>query len=104
MTKDTLTTLELRQALIGLKEHATNTCIRLRMLGEMWQDYFQRIISISEERVLLYDEVKNKLQSFAISHVMQFELDHKFRELQPHYHYSVEADLSEIKSRPTVNE
>ena len=98
MTKDTLTTLELKQSLIALKEHAPNTCIRLRMLGEMWQEFFQRIISISEERVLLHDEVKNKLQSFPILQVMQFDIDHRFRELQPHNHYSVEPDVSEIKT------
>lgn len=102
MTKDTLTTLELKQSLIALKEHAPNTCIRLRMLGEMWQEFFQRITSISEERVLLHDEVKNRLQSFAIGQVMQFEIDRKFRELQPHNHYTVEPDVSEIKMSSAI--
>ncbi|HEY0653533.1 MAG TPA: hypothetical protein VGD65_10405 [Chryseosolibacter sp.] len=92
-----MTILQLRQLLIGLKEHATNTCVRVRMLGELWQSYFMRVVSVSDDRVLLNDEVSNKLRSFRLDQIMQVEIDHKFREFQPHDHYTIVADESIIK-------
>ncbi|HEY0742578.1 MAG TPA: hypothetical protein VGD40_13980 [Chryseosolibacter sp.] len=91
MTKEsTLSSLKLRQLLIDLKEHGPNTCVRVRLLGEMWRSYFMRVVGVSEERVLFNDEVKNKLYSVPLNAIMQIELDHKFKEYQPHNHYTIQ--------------
>jgi hypothetical protein len=95
MTKDsTLTSTKLRQLLIDLKEHGHSTCVRYRLVGELWQTYFMRVVSVSEDRVLFNDETKNKLFSIPLNSIMQIELDHKFKEYQPHNHYTVESDKS----------
>lgn len=95
MTKESsLSSTKLRQLLIDLKEHGENTCVRYRLLGEMWQTYFMRVVSVSEDRVLLNDETKNKLFSVPLNSIMQIELDHKFKEYQPHNHYSIQMDKS----------
>jgi hypothetical protein len=93
MTKEShLSSTKLRQLLIDLKEHGHNTCLRVRLLGEMWRENFVRVTSVTEDRVLLNDESKNKLVSIPINSIMQIELDHKFKELQPHNHYTIELD------------
>lgn len=93
MTKEsTLSSVKLKQLLIDLKEHAPNTCVRVRLLGEMWRSSFMRVVSVTEQRVLLNDEVRNKLISIPLTSIMQLELDHKFKEYQPHNHYSIYLD------------
>lgn len=93
MTKDsTLSSLKLRQLLVDLKEHGHNTCVRLRLVGDMWQPYFMRVVSVSDDRVLLNNEVNNKLFSFPLNAIMQIEIDHKFKEFQPHNHYTIHLD------------
>jgi hypothetical protein len=62
-------------------------------MGEMWQNSFVRIVSISEGRVLINDEVRNKLVSVDLNRIMQFELDHRFKGYEPHFHYDVGPDL-----------
>src|SRR5688572_31073777 len=45
MTKESsLTILQLKQLLVGLQEHGHGICIRVRLLGEMWQDHFMKVI------------------------------------------------------------
>lgn len=85
----TFSTTHLKQALYDIKEHGTNVCVRFRLLGEMWQTNFVRIVNITESRVLVNDETKNQLRSFDIHQIMQFEIDHRFKNLEPHNHYNV---------------
>lgn len=90
--ESTLSSLKLRQLLIDLKEHSQYTCVRMRLLGEMWQSYFMRVIAVTEERVLVNDEHGNMLYSIPLNSIMQIELDHKFKEYQPHNHYTIEFE------------
>lgn len=95
MTKDSsLSSTRLKQLLFDLKDHGQNTCLRYRLIGEMWQTYFMRVISVGEDRVLLNDETKNKLLSVPINSIMQIEIDHKFREYEPHNHYTIHLEKS----------
>jgi len=95
MTKESsLSSTKLRQLLIDLKEHGTNTCVRYRLIGDMWQTDFMRVVSVSEDRVLLNDETMNKLFSIPLNSIIQIELDHKFKEYQPHNHYTIHLDKS----------
>lgn len=79
----------LKQALFDIKEHGPNVCVRFRFIGQMWQPNFVRIVNLTDTRVLVSDEVKNQLISFELNHVMQFEIDHRFKGLEPHNHYNV---------------
>lgn len=91
-TTTTLSVLQLKQLLIEIKEHAPNVCARFRLLGEMWQTNLVRVISVTETRVLINDEIKNTLISIDLSNVMQFEIDNKFKGFQPYFHYEVIPD------------
>jgi hypothetical protein len=89
-TKKTLiSALELKRIITDIKDHEPNICIRFRLIGEMWQTYMMRIITVTENRVLVHNEIANKLISIDLNNVMQFEIDGRFREIQPHYHYEV---------------
>jgi hypothetical protein len=90
--ESTLSSLRLRQLLIDIKEHSQNTCVRVRLLGEMWRSYFMRVVSVSEDRVLLSAEAEGKLSSIPLTAIIQIELDHKFKEYQPHNHYTVQPN------------
>lgn len=89
MNRSNFSALELKQYLIDIKEHAPQVCVRFRLLGEMWQTYMLRVVAVTENRVLVNDEYKNKLISIDLNTVMQFEIDNKFKFLQPHFHYEV---------------
>jgi hypothetical protein len=80
---------QLKQLLTDIKEHGESVCVRFRSLGEMWQMNMVRVVAITDNRALLNDEVKNKLISIDLNHVMQFEVDHKFKGLEPYFHYDV---------------
>jgi hypothetical protein len=85
----TYSILELRQALLDIKEHAPHVCVRFRLLGELWQEHMMRVVSVTEQRVMVHDEVIDKLISIDLNRVVQFELDGKFKVLQPHHHYTI---------------
>jgi hypothetical protein len=87
--RNALSTLQLRQLLIDIKENAPNVCVRFRLIGEMWQEQMMRVVVVSDERVLLLNETENKLVSITIQHVMQFEVDNKFKILEPYNHYDI---------------
>ena len=82
----------LKRTLIDILEHGQNVCVRFRLIGEMWQPHFVRVVGITESRVLVNDEVKNNLTSIELSKVMQFEIDHRFKGIEPHFHYDVAPD------------
>lgn len=81
--------LELKQILIDISEHGPDSLVRFRLLGELWQTRFVRIISLNDGRLLIHDEAVNKLISLDVNQIMQFELDHKFKGIDPHFHYDV---------------
>jgi hypothetical protein len=90
MTKKTLlSAVELKRLIIDIKDHEPGICIRFRLIGEMWQVFMMRIITVTENRVLIHNEISNKLISIDLNNVMQFEIDARFRDIQPFYHYEV---------------
>src|SRR5688500_13234024 len=92
MTKipNTYNVAQLRALLTTIVDHKLKICVRFRMVGEMWQPSFMRVLKLTEEGVLLNDETKNKLITIRdLKQVMQFELDSQFQYYQPHSHYEV---------------
>ena len=82
--------LELRRLLVELADKRPNVCIRPRLMGEMWAVHFMRVISTTEKGVLFFHEENSRYFSVSdLSYIMQFELDNRFQEFQPHFHYEV---------------
>jgi hypothetical protein len=85
-----ISVLELKRLLIELREKCVDVCIRPRLIGEMWYPQFLRVALLTEKGVLFHDENTNRFMSIAdISSIMQFELDKRFQNFQPYFHYIV---------------
>jgi hypothetical protein len=89
-TPGVISELELRRLLIELKEKRPDICVRYRLLGEMWAQHFMRVLQVTEKGVMLNDEASNKLVIVTnLANIMQFELDNRFQNFQPFFHYEV---------------
>jgi hypothetical protein len=83
--------LELKKLLHELQDHGRDTCIRFRMIGEMWMPNFLRIVKLTDREVILSDETTLEFIFIRdVRNVIQFEIDNPFHEFQPHNHYRVE--------------
>jgi hypothetical protein len=92
-TPGVISALELKRLMIELKEKRPDICVRYRLLGEMWATHFMRILQVTEKGAMLNDEASNRLVTIsALSNVMQFELDNRFQNFQPFFHYEVIPD------------
>lgn len=73
-----------------LRDKRPDICIRFRLLGEMWFPYFMKIVRVGETDVILNNEVDKKLVRVPdLSYVMQFEIDERFQNFKPHFHYNI---------------
>jgi hypothetical protein len=87
-SKNLISTLELRRLLIELKDKRPDVGVRFRTLGEMWTPYFMRILYNTEKGIVLAEVPSNKIISIVdLSMVMQFELDTRFQNYEPYFHY-----------------
>jgi hypothetical protein len=85
-----VTVLELKRLLIDLKAHQPNTCIRIRLLGEMWFPKFMNVVLVTEKGIVLNDESSTKLRAIpTLAAIVQFEIDQRYQMYQPHFHYDV---------------
>lgn len=89
-TKILISSLELKRLLVSIVDSKMSISFRYRLLGEMWQPNFIRVLKVTEKGVLLNDDIKNKLIAIHdLSGIMQFELDQTFQNFLPHFHYEV---------------
>ena len=89
-TPGVISELELRRLLIDIKEKRPDICVRYRLLGEMWAQQFMRILQVTEKGVMLNDESSNRLIIVTnLANIMQFELDNRFQNFQPFFHYEI---------------
>jgi len=89
--RDEISTLEFKELVTDLLNFSPhNVCIRFRVIGEMWQTNFVRVVLLEGKRVISHDEHRNSMNSIQdINDVIQFELDTNFKGYQAHFHYSV---------------
>ena len=86
--------LELKRLLHELKDLSPDIGFRYRLMGEMWQVNFLTILQFTDKGAVFVDEATKKLVIIPeLSSVMQFELDHAFRQYEAHNHYNVEPAL-----------
>ena len=94
-TDNLISTLELKRLLFDLKDKRPDVCIRFRLLGEMWAENFMRVIMVTEKGAIFNDESINEFVNVSdIANIMQFEIDNRFQNFQPHYHYEVKPVVS----------
>jgi hypothetical protein len=62
----------------------------------MWKSNFFRLHSMTEQGAIFTDE---SIQEFVfvsdLTEVMQFEIDFRFQDFQPHYHYEVTPSIEQ---------
>jgi hypothetical protein len=80
--------LEVRQ-LLTLLSQTPNIGFRFRQTGEMWMRNHMRVVRVSATSVLLYDEQEIRFCFVKIENIIQFDLDNRIHNYQPHFHYSV---------------
>jgi hypothetical protein len=96
-TKSLISVLELKRLLVTIVDFDLPICIRYRILGEMWQPNFLKVVKIMEKGVILNDELRNKTIILPdLSQIIQFEIDGRIHNFQPHFHYDV--NLKEVLS------
>jgi hypothetical protein len=89
-SKTLVSVLELRRLLYDIKEKRPDICIHYRLLGELWITNFRSVILITEKGALFDDRILNKVYTLGdISTIMQFELDSRFQNYEPFFHYDV---------------
>jgi hypothetical protein len=88
-----ISVLELKRLLHELNDKQSYTCIRVRLIGQLWQQAFMHIATIYNDGVLLYNEQDRRfLRITKLANIMQFEIDHSFQNFQAHDHYNVIPD------------
>ena len=86
-----ISVLELRRLLYTIVDNRLDTCFRYRLLGEMWQPNFFRVVEFNEKGILLNDEISNSFKCLPdLSQIMQFEIDVAVHNFLPHNHYDLE--------------
>lgn len=90
-TNTSLSVARFRQVLVAIADKKLSLGVRYRIMGEMWQPNFMRVLKVAESGgLLLHDPVKNKLIAISeISAIIQFELDGSLYDLEPYFHYGV---------------
>ena len=97
--RSSLTTLYLRNLLSDLTVQRSSVCIRFRLLGEMWKPNFMRVSRLTDRGLILVDESTKEFVFVSdLSDIVQFEIDDRFHDLQPHFHYEVIPKLRSYNS------
>ncbi len=89
LNKTLISVLELRRLMVDLSEKRPDICIRFRLLGELWNINFLKVIRIGEKGAILLDDSMGLVSVSDLNFVMQFEIDKPFQGFQPYYHYEV---------------
>lgn len=83
---------ELKQLLTFISENPGIVSIRYRLVGEMWQPNFLRVVGLTDNEIHLQDlTTTRKICVRDLSMIMQFELDGSWQTFQPNFHYGVVA-------------
>ena len=90
-----ISVVELRRLLYTIADGHSEAWFRYRVLGEMWQPNFLRVVQITEQGLLLNDQITNSFKCLPdLTQIVQFEIDVAVHNFLPHNHYDV--DFCEI--------
>ena len=88
--KGVISVVELKGLLHSIADARPDICVRMRVLGEMWDQNFLAIESITDRGVLLKDTLTGKSILFRnLNDVIQFELETSFQSYDAFFHYWV---------------
>lgn len=98
-TTTLVSSIDLEALLFSIAQHEPGICIRYRTLGQLWYPNFLKIIDIQGGRTILFhDEHREKIISLSDpSRIVQFELDSRFRQFEPNFHYQVSDETCLLK-------
>lgn len=86
--------IEFKKLLHNLRDLRPDLGIRVRLMGEMWQNRHSRVLQVTENGAALQDPQTRAIVIIRdLSHVMQFELEEPFQHYRPYHHYSVDPAL-----------
>jgi hypothetical protein len=95
MSDSEIQVLELRRLLYELKDQRPDICIRFRLIGEMWQSSFSKVDKLTESGVILTSEATGLCVEIKdLREIVQFEIDGKYQNYLPHYHYNVTPTMN----------
>ena len=87
--------LELRRLLHELKDQHDDICIRLRLVGSMWQQNFLKVAKVTEHGAVLFDQRTHQIITVNdLREVVQFEIDARYQSFHPHNHYDIAANMN----------
>ena len=89
LNKTLISMLELKRLMVDLSEKRPDICIRFRLLGELWNMTFLRVMRVPDKGAVLLDESHGLVSVSDLNFIMQFEIDKPFQGFQPYYHYEV---------------
>jgi hypothetical protein len=76
--------------LLALMSASAGSSVRYRLMGEMWQPNFMRVLQVTDDGVVLVDESKNRFILLSdLNMIMQFELDSCQNNFDPYNHYDI---------------
>src|SRR3954468_16918841 len=85
-----ISTMDFTKLLYEVRDHKPNVCIRFRRIGHMWASNFMQIVDIQESGAVFYDPVIGEfVYVHRMADIMQFEIDIRYMEYQPHFHYEL---------------
>ena len=88
--RNLISVVELKRLLVTIVDSYGAVCIRYRMLGEMWQPHFMRVIRVTENGAVFEDENDKRMVIVVdLSQMMQFEIDGRIHHYIPNNHYEV---------------
>jgi hypothetical protein len=86
-----------KRLLHDIRDRRPDVHVRIRLLGQMWSEYFYEVLSITSEELLLFNEKADRyLKIPRIDDVIQFELECSFFGYQAYYHYDVSVTEQKI--------
>ena len=92
--------LELKQLLAGLADNPwMNVGFRYRLSGQRWCPHFTKVLSLTDTgATVVYPSTSEVTTIQDLLDIVQFEIDYRFQNYQPHFHYLVRP-LSAVSSK-----
>jgi hypothetical protein len=90
VSRNYIPTMSLRGLLIDISIRKASVGFRFRLLGEMWKPNFMQIVKLTDRGAIFTDELTKEFVFVSdLSDIVQFEIDDRYQEYQPHHHYEV---------------
>jgi hypothetical protein len=87
---NSISTYYLRTLLADLGMQKAEIGFRFRMLGEMWRPNFMRVVKLTDRGAIFMDESTEEFVFISdLADIVQIEIEDRFQDLQPHFHYEV---------------